>query len=32
MYDTGHPKPVLCDNLEEGNGEGWRERMYAYSY
>ena len=26
MYDTGHPKAVLCDNLERWGGEGgWRE-------
>ena len=22
MYDTGNPKPVLCDDLEEWDGEG----------
>ena len=22
MYDTGNPKPVLCDNLERWDGEG----------
>ena len=22
MYDAGNPKPVLCDNLEEWEGEG----------
>ena len=22
MYDAGHPKPVLCDNLEGWDGEG----------
>ena len=22
MFDTGHPKPVLCDKLEEWGGEG----------
>ena len=22
MYDTGHPKLVLCDNLEGWGGEG----------
>ena len=33
MYDTVHPKLVLCDNLEgkvgrEG-GSGWRGHMYT---
>lgn len=22
MYDAGNPRPVLCDNLEEGWGGG----------
>jgi len=22
MYDAGNPKPVLCNNLEEWDGEG----------
>ena len=22
IYDTGHPKPVLCNNLEGWGGEG----------
>ena len=22
MYDVGHPKPLLCDNLEGWDGEG----------
>ena len=22
MYNIGHPKPVLCDNLEGWDGEG----------
>ena len=22
MYDVGHPKPLLCDNLEGWGGEG----------
>ena len=25
MYDVGYPKPVLCNNLEEGKGP-----MHAY--
>ena len=22
VYEAGHPKPVLCDNLEKWDGEG----------
>ena len=22
LYDAGHPKPELCDNLERSGGEG----------
>ena len=22
VYEAGHPKPVLCDNLESWDGEG----------
>ena len=34
MYDSGNPKPVLCDNLKGGRGreagEGYkRERIYV---
>ena len=37
MHDAGHPKPVLCENLEgwggaggRREGSGWRGHMYAY--
>ena len=30
MYDTGHPKLVLWDNLKAWGGEGGRKQMYAY--
>ena len=37
MYNSGNPKLMLCDNLEEWSGEGgerWssggREHMYIY--
>ena len=37
MYDTEHPKRVLCDDLEgwggkagERKGSGWRGHLYAY--
>jgi len=26
MYNAGHPKPVLCDNLEGWGGRGVRDR------
>ena len=36
MYDAGHQKPVLCDNLEgEGGGiggPGGRRHMYVYGW
>jgi len=37
MYDAGHPKPMLCDNLEGMGQRGrWREgsrgRGYMYVY
>ena len=35
LYDAGNPKPVLCDNLEEWDGEGDKrevkmEQTYVY--
>ena len=34
MHETGHPKPVLCDNLErwdvEGGGRGFRMGGHVY--
>ena len=36
MYDAGHQKPVLCDNLEEEGGgmggPGGRGHMYVYGW
>ena len=29
MYGTGHPKPVLCDNLEGYDGEGCGSKLYV---
>jgi len=31
LYDPGNPKLVLCDNIEEGNGEGG-ERVFVGAY
>ena len=28
MPDTGHPKPVLCDNLDGWGGVGGRRRVF----
>ena len=27
MYDAGHPRPVLCDNLEGCGGEGGERKV-----
>ena len=36
MYDAGHPKPVLCDNVEgwsgEGSGQGLQDEGDTYAY
>ena len=29
MYGIGHPKPVLCDNLEGYDGEGCGSKLYV---
>ena len=32
MYDTGNPKLVLCDNLEEGGGEDGGSRVQYWGH
>ena len=32
MYDAGHPKPVLCDNLEGQVAGRWKGHMYNYGW
>ena len=33
LYDTGNPKPVLCDNLGREVGGGYKRKgAYVYTY